>query len=120
MCDHAVAITLASICFIVGAALPAAADPLAEKAVPSLSAMPSAEPAAIAGPTAAVAVRATPDIALPMPAEPAAAAETRAALGDPETVLPRTEPMARGERSRILSYILLQGLQGAGPYAGAR
>ncbi|WP_119420398.1 hypothetical protein [Desertibaculum subflavum] len=118
MCDRAGAFTLALILLLVGSALPAAADPLAQKALPSLATPPAI--AAPAGPETALPVRSVSEIAVPLPMETAGRAEAAAALSTPEALLPRAEPMERGERQRILSYILLQGLQGAGPFAGAR
>lgn len=118
MCHRAAAFTLASIFLLAGSALPAAADPLAQKALPSLSTPPAI--GVPTGPEAAMPVRSVSEIALPLPAETTGGVEAAAALSAPEALLPRTEPMERGERSRILSYILLQGLQAAGPFAGAR
>lgn len=115
MCGRAGAITLASIFILVAISLTAAADPLAQKALPLLPTTP-----AIAAPDPAMPARAVSEIATPLPAEPADRAETSAALTGPEAVLPRAEAMERAERQRVLSYILLQGLQGAGPFAGAR
>jgi hypothetical protein len=102
MCGRAGAITLASTLLIAGIA---AADPLAQTAVPSLAPMPEAAAPPAAGPVGAVPVRAVPAMAAPISAVPAAAL---------------SEPMSRAERSRIWSYILLQSLQGAGPFAAAR
>lgn len=128
MCDRAGAFTLAFFSILVGVALPAAADPLAQKALPSLSApVELTAPVEIRTPIELVAP-AVPEVALPvgsaaetaLPAEAADSAEAAAALGTPEILPPRTEPMERSERSRVLSYIILQGLQGIGPFAGAR
>lgn len=101
-------------------AVPASADPIADKALPAAQTVVATPTVAetvaivpaIAAPTVLPAT-ALPPTALPAAALPAAAVPPVAGpTGQPP------ETAQRSERRMIFSYILLRGLQGAGPFAG--
>lgn len=101
-------------------AVPASADPIAEKALPAAQ-------TAVAAPglTETVAVvpvvaapTALPATTLPPTALPAAALPAAASPPAAEPTAHPPEALQRSERRMIFSYILLRGLQGAGPFAG--
>ena len=100
-------------------AVPASADPIADKALPAAQTAVATTPVtetvaivpAIAAPTVLPAT-ALPPTALPAAALPAAVPPAAGPTGQPP------ETAQRSERRIIFSYILLRGLQGAGPFAG--
>lgn len=76
---------------------------------------------ALAGPMTDDAARGSPTIAMPLPAdlETAAVSAIAPAAAKPAPRADR-EAIEPGERTRIVSYLILRGLQGAGPFLGAR
>jgi hypothetical protein len=101
-------------------AVPASADPIADKALPAAQTAVATTPVtetvaimpAVAAPSALPATT-LPPTPLPADALPAAAVPPAAGrTGQPP------ETAQRGERRMVFSYILLRGLQGAGPFAG--
>ena len=120
MRDRASAIVFAAACCIIqGSAL---ADSIAEKAMGDVLSTPApvADDGAIKPVVAPVALpTAMTTTATAMPAVTPAGIIAPAA---PELPMGQAgvETGDRRDRTRIISYILLQGLQGAGPFAGAR